>query len=57
MWCDVTAFDEALASGHAGEALELYGGHLWDGSDLSDCPAFDGPGNGLLTTRPWFGLC
>ena len=41
VWCDVAAFDEALAAGHAREALELYGGHLWDASDLSDdCPAF-----------------
>ena len=36
VWCDVTAFDEALASGHERDALELYSGHLWDGSDLSD---------------------
>ena len=41
VWCDVTAFDEALAAGHASEALEHYGGHLWDPSDLSDCPAFE----------------
>ena len=41
VWCDVAAFDEALASGHAREALELYSGHLWDGSDLSDCPTFE----------------
>ena len=40
LWCDVAAFDEALASGHPREALELYGGHLWDGSDLIDCPIF-----------------
>ncbi len=32
VWCDVAAFDEALASGHAREALELYEGHLWDPS-------------------------
>ena len=41
VWCDVAAFDEALTSGHPREALDLYGGHLWDGSDLSDCPTFD----------------
>ena len=41
VWCDVGAFDEALASGHEREALELYRGHLWDGSDFSDCPAFE----------------
>ena len=41
VWCDVAAFDEALAGGDAREALELYGGDLWDPSDLSDCPAFE----------------
>jgi len=41
VWCDVAAFEEALASGHAREALELYGGHLWDPSDLTECPAFE----------------
>ena len=41
VWCDVAAFDEALASGHGEEALELYSGHLWDGSELSDCPTFE----------------
>ncbi len=41
VWCDVAAFDEAIASGHEREALELYGGHLWEGSDLSDYPAFE----------------
>ena len=41
VWCDVAAFDEALAAGHEREALELYGGHLWDPSDLSDCPTFE----------------
>jgi len=30
VWCDVTSFDEAVAAGHEREALELYGGHLWD---------------------------
>jgi hypothetical protein len=37
----VAAFEQALASGHASEALELYGGHLWDPSDLTECPAFE----------------
>ena len=41
VWSDVAAFDEALAAGHEREALELYRGHLWDGSDFSDCPAFE----------------
>ena len=41
VWCDVAAFDEAVAAGHEREALELYGGHLWDGSDLSNCPTFE----------------
>jgi DNA-binding SARP family transcriptional activator len=41
VWCDVAAFGKALASGYTREALELYGGHLWDGSDLSDCPVFE----------------
>ena len=41
LWSDVAAFDEALAAGHEREALELYRGHLWDGSDFSDCPAFE----------------
>ena len=41
VWCDVVAFDQALAAGHAREALEFYGGHLWDPADLADCPAFE----------------
>ena len=41
VWCDVAAFDEALASGHSREALELYVGHLWDPAELSDCSAFE----------------
>ncbi len=41
VWCDVAGFDEALAAGHPREALELYGGHLWDGSDLNGSPIFD----------------
>ena len=41
VWCDVAAFDEALASGDTREALELYRGHLWDASDLSDCLNFE----------------
>jgi len=41
LWCDVAAFDRTLAAGHAREALELYSGHLWDPSDVGDCPAFE----------------
>ena len=41
VWCDVAAFDQTLAAGHAREALELYSGHLWDPSDLADCSAFE----------------
>ena len=41
VWCDVAAFDQALAAGHTREALELYSGHLWDPYDLADCTAFE----------------
>ena len=40
LWCDVTAFEEAVVAGQAREALELYQGHLWDPSELTDCLAF-----------------
>ena len=41
LWCDAAAFDEAIATGRERDALELYGGHLWDGSELADCPMFE----------------
>src|SRR5690606_26307563 len=41
LWCDAAAFDDAVAAGRLGEALELYGGDLLEGVFLSGAPAFE----------------
>ena len=37
LWCDVRAFDDALARGALAEALELYRGDLLEGFFISGC--------------------
>ena len=39
--CDVPAFDDAVAAGRLGEALELYRGHLLEGFFISGAPEFE----------------
>jgi len=41
LWCDVVAFDEAIAAQRFGEALELYRGELLDGFFISGAPEFE----------------
>lgn len=41
LWCDVTAFDEALEQGRHADALGLFGGDLLMGFFLSDAPEFE----------------
>jgi TolB-like protein/DNA-binding SARP family transcriptional activator len=41
VWCDAVAFEDALASGQAGEALDLYRGDLLDGFHVASAPAFE----------------
>ncbi len=41
LWCDAVAFEEAVAGGQPGNALDLYGGELLEGFFLSDAPAFE----------------
>jgi serine/threonine protein kinase/DNA-binding SARP family transcriptional activator len=41
VWCDVTAFREALKAANHGEALELYGGDLLDGFHAGTSACFD----------------
>lgn len=41
VWCDVVAFEEAVASGMFAEALALYRGELLPGFYVKDAPAFD----------------
>ncbi len=41
VWCDVPAFEAALAEGRLTEALALYNGHLLDGFFVSDAPGFE----------------
>jgi DNA-binding SARP family transcriptional activator/TolB-like protein len=41
VWCDVAAFDAALAVGDRGAALDLYGGELLPGFFLSDAPGWE----------------
>ena len=40
-WCDVTAFEGALAEGRREEALELYRGELLEGFYVSDAPDYE----------------
>jgi TolB-like protein/DNA-binding SARP family transcriptional activator/Flp pilus assembly protein TadD len=41
VWCDAIAFEDALASGQAGDALDLYRGDLLDGFHVANAPAFE----------------
>src|SRR6266704_1315529 len=41
LWCDVVAFDQAIAAQRFGEALELYRGELLDGFFISGAPEFE----------------
>ena len=41
VWSDMAAFEQALASGAAGEALELYRGDLLEGMFVSEAPGFE----------------
>lgn len=41
VWCDLVAFDAALAAGDAAAALELVRGTLLDGLLIADAPEFD----------------
>ncbi len=41
LWCDVTAFVDAVNTGHGETALELYRGPLLEGFFANDSPEFD----------------
>jgi len=41
LWCDVTAFDAAIAAGRLGEALELYRGEMLGGFFISGAGEFE----------------
>lgn len=41
LWCDVRAFEQALESGRAEEALSLYGADLLEGFHIAGSPDFD----------------
>ena len=41
LWCDVPAFERALAEGQAAEALALYGGDLLAGLHISGAPEWE----------------
>lgn len=41
VWCDVVAFEEALAAGNLEQALTLYAGDLLPGFHLGDCIEFE----------------
>ncbi|NNM32134.1 MAG: hypothetical protein HKO53_03670, partial [Gemmatimonadetes bacterium] len=41
LWCDVRAFEQALDSGRAEEALSLYGADLLEGFHIAGSPDFD----------------
>ncbi len=41
LWCDVTAFDEAIAAEQFDRALELYRGHLLDGFFIPGAAEFE----------------
>ncbi len=40
IWCDGSAFEDALDTGRPGEALELWQGELLDGFHIGDAPGF-----------------
>jgi len=41
LWCDATAFDDAVKAGQLDEALELYSGDLLPGFFASNAPGFE----------------
>jgi serine/threonine-protein kinase len=41
LWCDVAAFDDAVAAGYSREALELYRGNLLEGFFIPDAGDFE----------------
>src|SRR5438034_3666798 len=41
LWCDVAAFDRAVAAGRSAEALELYRGHLLEGFFIPGAAEFE----------------
>jgi serine/threonine-protein kinase len=41
LWCDATAFEDAVSAGRAEEGLALYRGPLLDGFFLADAPEFE----------------
>ncbi len=41
LWCDVAAFETALAAGRHAEALELYAGDLLEGFYVAGAPAME----------------
>lgn len=41
LWCDVTAFEQAIASGDDTKALDLYRGELLEGFHVSRAPEFE----------------
>lgn len=41
IWCDATAFDEAIEAGHAGRAVDLYRGELLPSFFVRGAPEFE----------------
>lgn len=41
VWCDATAFEDALTAGRVSDALELYRGDLLEGFHVGSAPEFD----------------
>src|SRR2546426_8099967 len=41
LWCDVVAFDDAVAAGRFGEALDCYQGHLLEGFFIPGAGEFE----------------
>src|SRR2546422_220006 len=41
VWCDVAAFERAVADGQLGDAIELYRGGLLEGFFISNAPEFE----------------
>src|SRR5438034_7954131 len=41
LWCDVVAFDDAVATGRLGEALDCYHGHLLEGFFIPGAAEFE----------------
>ena len=41
VWCDVAAFERAIADGQLRDAIELYRGDLLEGFFISDAPGFE----------------